>query len=56
MLNNKPRAAPKSSRLAWSDLEGPGELLLPGALLVTMQTQLLAPFMFVDFRLAALFQ
>jgi len=30
-------------------------LLLPGALLVTIQAQLLAPFMFVDFRLAAFF-
>src|SRR5438445_4141998 len=29
------------------------KLLLPGALLVTMQTQLLAPFVLVDFRLAA---
>jgi hypothetical protein len=31
-------------------------LLLPGALLVTMLTQLLAPFMSVDFRLAAFFE
>jgi hypothetical protein len=31
-------------------------LLLPGALLVTVQAQLLAPFMFVDFSLAAFFQ
>jgi hypothetical protein len=31
------------------------ELLLPGALLVTIQAQLLAPFMFVNFGLAALF-
>jgi hypothetical protein len=30
-------------------------LLLPGALLVTIQAQLLAPFMLVDFRLAAFF-
>jgi hypothetical protein len=29
------------------------ELLLPGALLVTIQTQLLASFMLVDFCLAA---
>jgi hypothetical protein len=32
-----------------------GRLLLPGALLVTIQAQLLAPFMLVDFRLAAFF-
>jgi hypothetical protein len=32
------------------------ELLLPGALLVTVQAQLLAPFMLVNFRLAAFFQ
>jgi hypothetical protein len=31
------------------------KLLLPGALLVTIQAQLLAPFMFVDFGLAAFF-
>jgi hypothetical protein len=30
-----------------------GILLLPGALLVTVQTQLLAPFVSVDFGLAA---
>jgi hypothetical protein len=30
-------------------------LLLPSALLVTVQTQLLAPFMLVDFCLAAFF-
>ena len=43
-LNNKPVSGQK------------GNLLLPGALLVTMQTQLLAPFVFVDFCLAAFFQ
>jgi hypothetical protein len=32
------------------------QLLLPGALLVTMETQLFAPFVFVDFRFAAFFQ
>jgi len=32
------------------------DLLLPGALLVTMQAQLLAPFVLVDFCLAAFFQ
>jgi hypothetical protein len=31
-------------------------LLLPGALLVTIQAQLLAPFMLVDLCLAAFFQ
>ena len=30
-------------------------LLLPGALLVTIQAQLFAPFVFVDFCLAAFF-
>ncbi|HTQ49820.1 MAG TPA: hypothetical protein VMJ12_03845 [Candidatus Acidoferrales bacterium] len=43
-LNSKPVSGQK------------GNLLLPGALLVTMQTQLLAPFVFVDFCLAAFFQ
>lgn len=33
-----------------------GNLLLPGALLVTMQTQLLASFVSVDFCLAAFFK
>jgi hypothetical protein len=32
------------------------ELLLPGALLVTIQAQLLTPFMFVYLCLAAFFQ
>jgi hypothetical protein len=32
-----------------------GRLLLPGALLVTIQAQLFAPFMLVDFCLAAFF-
>jgi hypothetical protein len=31
-------------------------LFLPGALLVAIQAQLLAPFVFVDFGLAAFFQ
>jgi hypothetical protein len=31
-------------------------LFLPGTLLVTIQAQLLAPFVFVDFSLAAFFQ
>jgi hypothetical protein len=35
-------------------LKQPAELLLPGPLLVTIQAQLLAPFMFVNFGLAAL--
>ena len=33
-----------------------GDLFLPGALLVTIQAQLLAPFVFVNFGLAAFFQ
>ena len=43
-----PRTAVKS--------HGVTELLLPGALLVTIQAQLLAPFVFVDFCLTAFFQ
>jgi len=43
-LNSKPLSGQK------------GNLLLPGALLVTMQTQLLAPFVSVNFRLAAFFE
>jgi hypothetical protein len=43
-LNNKPIYGQK------------GNLLLPGALLVTMQTQLLAPFVSVNFSLAAFFK
>jgi hypothetical protein len=35
---------------------GDGRLLLPSALLVTVQAQLLAPFMFVNFCLTAFFQ
>jgi hypothetical protein len=34
---------------------GDGRLLLPSALLVTVQTQLLAAFVFVNFCLAAFF-
>jgi hypothetical protein len=37
------------------ELNRKAELLLPGALLVTIQAQLLAPFMLVDFCLAAFF-
>jgi hypothetical protein len=43
-----PRTAVKS--------HGVTELLLPSALLVTIQAQLLAPFVFVDFCLTAFFQ
>jgi hypothetical protein len=43
-----PRTAVKS--------HGVTELLLPGALLVTIQAQLLAAFMFVNFRFATFFQ
>jgi hypothetical protein len=35
---------------------GDGRLFLPGALLVTVQAQLLAPFMFINLCLAAFFQ
>jgi hypothetical protein len=35
---------------------GEGNLLLPGAFLVAMQTQFLAPFVFVDFGLPTFFQ
>jgi hypothetical protein len=35
---------------------GEGNLLLPGAFLVAMQTQLLAPFVFVDFGFPTFFQ
>jgi hypothetical protein len=38
------------------EITGDGRLLLPSALLVTVQAQLLAPFMFVDFCLTAFFQ
>jgi hypothetical protein len=37
------------------ELNRRAELLLPGALLVTIQAQLLAPFVLVDFCLAAFF-
>ena len=37
-------------------LPEPAELLLPGALLVAMLAQLLAPFVLVDFRFATFFQ
>jgi hypothetical protein len=48
-------AAQVSRRERWK-AQGDGRLLLPGALLVTIQAQLLAPFMFVDLCLAAFFQ
>jgi hypothetical protein len=35
---------------------GAAGLLLPGAFLVTIRAELLAAFVFVDFRLAAFFQ
>jgi hypothetical protein len=37
------------------ELNRKAELLLPGALLVTIQAQLLAPFMLIDLCLAAFF-
>jgi hypothetical protein len=45
----------KSNRPRTDELNRNAELLLPGALLVTIQAQLLAPFMLVDFCLAAFF-
>jgi hypothetical protein len=41
------RQTPKGQKTAW--------LLLPGALLVTMRAQLLAPFMLIYFGLPSLF-
>jgi len=44
---------------AWRRLEEfarPAGLLLPGALLVTMGAELLAPFVFIDFCFAPFFQ
>jgi hypothetical protein len=52
----KPRLAPGKTQARKSGrMNTPGRLLLPGALLVPIQTQLLAPFMPVDFCLAAFF-
>jgi hypothetical protein len=38
---------------AWVQRISQRALFLPGALLVTIQAQLLAPFVFIDFSLAA---
>ena len=57
MRYNKARAAARDHKPpAWLSRLTRPELLLPGAFLVTMQTQLLAAFVFVDLRLAAFFQ
>jgi hypothetical protein len=45
----------QGARPRTDELNRNAELLLPGALLVTIQAQLLAPFMLVDFCLAAFF-
>jgi hypothetical protein len=50
------RTAARSDRPRTDELNRNAELLLPGALLVTIQTQLLAAFMFVNFRFATFFQ
>jgi hypothetical protein len=45
------RQPPRTAEITWR-----WQLLLPGALLVTVQAQLLAPFMFINLCLAAFFQ
>jgi hypothetical protein len=53
----KARAAARVSRTAGVVVKNrSARLFLPGALLVPIQAQLLAPFVFVDFSLAAFFQ
>jgi hypothetical protein len=44
-----------SGRPRTDGLNRPAKLLLPGALLVTIQAQLFAAFMFIDLCLAAFF-
>jgi hypothetical protein len=58
MPYNKPkkRNSRKASRANSQPTLPPGELLLPGAFLMAMLTQLLAPFVFVNFRFSAFFQ
>jgi hypothetical protein len=48
------RTAPLKRRPRKVDGNEPAELLLPSPLLVTIQAQLLAPFVFINFGLAAL--
>jgi len=57
IANAKDRSltAAKCDRPRTDELNRRAELLLPGALLVTIQAQLLAPFVLVDFCLAAFF-
>jgi hypothetical protein len=52
---DRSRRPQKCSRTRTDELSRKTELLLPGALLVAIQAQLLAPFMLVDFCLAAFF-
>jgi hypothetical protein len=59
MFHRKKRpfaAAAQDSRRERLKSHGGGRLLLPGALLVTVQAQLLAPFVFINLCLAAFFQ
>jgi hypothetical protein len=52
---DRSRTAARCDRPRTDELNRRAELLLPGALLVTIQAQLLAPFMLVYFCLAAFF-
>jgi len=52
---DRSRTVAKIQRPRTDELNRPAELLLPGALFVTIQAQLLAAFMFVDLGLAAFF-
>jgi hypothetical protein len=52
---DRSRTVAKARRPRTDELNRKAELLLPGALLVTIQAQLLAPFMLVDLGLAAFF-
>jgi hypothetical protein len=62
-IHSGSRATKAQSRRSGTDtntllplLGGEGNLLLPGAFLVAMQAQLLAPFVFVDFGFPTFFQ
>jgi hypothetical protein len=52
---DRSRTVAKIRRPRTDELNRRAELLLPGALLVTIQAQLLAPFVLIDFCLAAFF-
>jgi hypothetical protein len=57
MMGTKKHARQPDERTAGVGVKNrPRRLFLPGALLVTIQAQLLAPFVFVDFSLTAFFQ